>query len=79
MQLTVYLGRQVGTCHVSGVTNLTMFVCDLRTENEYFKKLTWHDAGMPQNEIHFKIGGDHAWWWNIQGITSGFKCQKAEF
>ncbi|GFO11824.1 amine oxidase [Plakobranchus ocellatus] len=44
---------------VALVPDLNKFVMDLLQKYDGEGKLTWHDGGIPENQIWVKIGGDH--------------------
>ena len=44
---------------VGKIKQLTTFGCDLLHDYHKQHLLSWHDGGIPQNEIWSKLGGDH--------------------
>ena len=44
---------------VASIEDLPGFVSSLLDQNQQKQLLTWHDGGIPSDEIWLKIGGDH--------------------
>ena len=44
---------------VDKIKQITIFVRDFLHDYHRQHLLSWHDGGIPQNEIWLKVGGDH--------------------